>query len=204
MDDSVNPWRKFMQIRMFIYLCLVVGLTTIATASQAEIGDNSPPFKGWENAPVIIVNYTDFQCPYCAKLGSIFEKLLELYPGKIKIIFKNYPLRNHKYARKAASLAMAAHQKGKFWEVHDRIFENHDQINDVKLMEIRREFGFDTPEFRTLMYSPKIQKIISSDIAEAKVMGVKSTPSVFVNGKRLKNKRVSGFKTAINKVLNPN
>lgn len=166
-----------------------------------EIGIDGSPFKGAADAPVIIVEYTDFQCPYCAKIGDTFKALLELYPGKIKIVYKSYPLSSHKYSWKAAAAAVAAHEKGQFWPFHDRLFEHFDKLDDAMLMKIRKEFGFDTPEFDKLMKSSKVRVKVADDKKEGKTVGVTGTPTVFVNGKKLKNKSLDGFKTAIEKEL---
>ena len=166
-----------------------------------QIDSSGSPFKGAPDAPVVIVEYTDFQCPYCAKLGSIFKELLALYPGKLKIVYKSYPLSSHKYAWKAATAAMAAHEKGRFWAFYDRLFENFNRLNDDKLMEIRKEFGFDTPEFDTLMKSTKIRTKVAEDKKEGKNNDVRGTPTVFVNGKQLKDKRLQGFRAAIEREL---
>lgn len=159
------------------------------------------PFKGAADAPVVIAEYTDFQCPYCAKLGATFSQLLKKYPGKIKIVYKSYPLQNHKYAWKAASNAMAAHQKGKFWEFHDLLFANSASLNDDKIMEIRKSLGLDTPEFDALIKSAEVRKRVAEDIKEGQRNGVRGTPTVFVNGKRLKDKSLKGFKKAIEREL---
>ncbi len=166
-----------------------------------EINTSGAPYKGKADAPVVIAEFTDFQCPYCAKLGDTFAKLLELYPGKIKIVYKSYPLSNHRFAWKAAVAAMAAHRKGKFWEFHDRLFENHKVLNDQKIMEIREEFGFDTPEFDALMRSPEVRTSVAQDRSEGQQIGVRGTPTVFVNGKRLKDQTLEGFRKAIDKQL---
>lgn len=162
---------------------------------------STSPFKGAADAPVVIAEYTDFQCPYCAKLGDIFSQLLKLYPGKIKVVYKNYPLNNHPFAWKAAANAMAAHKKGKFWEFHDRLFANYKSLNDAKIMEIRKALGFDTPEFDALIKSPEVRSKVVQDRNEGQRNGVRGTPTVFVNGKPLKDKSLKGFKEVIEKEL---
>lgn len=162
---------------------------------------SASPIKGAADAPVVIVEYTDFQCPYCAKLGLMFSQLLKKYPGKIKIVYKSYPLQNHKFAWKAAANAMAAHQKGKFWEFHDRLFANSKTLDDDKIMEIRKSFGFDTPEFDKLIKSAAVRKKVADDLKEGQRNGVRGTPTVFVNGKRLKDKSLKGFTSAIDNEL---
>jgi protein-disulfide isomerase len=162
---------------------------------------SSSPYKGAADAPVVVVEYTDFQCPYCAKLGEIFTRLLEKYPGKIKIVYKSFPLNNHQYAWKAAAAAMAAHQKGRFWEFHDRLYANYKTLNDEKIMEIRKAFGFDTPQFEALIKSDQVRRQVAIDRKEGQRNGVRGTPTVFINGKRLKDKSLKGFEAAINNEL---
>ena len=166
-----------------------------------KIDSSQSPFKGAADAPVVIVEYTDFQCPYCAQLGKIFNELLKLYPGKLKIVYKSYPLNTHKYSWKAAAAAMAAHEMGQFWSFHDRLFEHFDNLDDDKIMQIRKEFGFDTPEFETLMKSSKIRNKVADDKKEGKSIGVHSTPTVFINGKLIKDKRLKNFTQVIDRVL---
>jgi protein-disulfide isomerase len=97
---------------------------------------------------------------------------------------------------------MAAHQKGKFWEFHDRLFENSKTLDTNRFMEIRKTLGFDTPEFDALMSSPKVRSQVALDRNEGQRLGVRGTPTVFINGKRLKDKSLEGFQAAIEKELN--
>lgn len=166
-----------------------------------DIDTTRSPFKGKPDAPVVIADYTDFQCPYCAGLVHVLEQLLELYPDKVKIVYKSYPLRSHRFAFKAATAAMAAHEKGKFWEFHDRLFEKHNQMNDQVIMDIRKTLALDMAEFDTLMNSRKIRDLVIGDYREGQVNGVRGTPTIFINGKRLKDKSLQGFRLAIEKEL---
>lgn len=173
----------------------------IEAAPTRGIDVSASPYKGAVDAPVVIAEYTDFQCPYCAKLGETFSQLLKQYPGKIKIVYKSYPLNTHQFAWKAAAAAMAAHQKGQFWEFHDRLFEHYKILDDKKIIEIRKEFGFDTPEFEALIKSNAVRRQVAADRQEGQRNGVRGTPTVFVNGKRLKDKSLKGFTEAIDKEL---
>ncbi len=176
-------------------------IQVIDVTFRHAIDSKDSPFKGSADAPVTIVEYTDFECPYCARLQSMFDELLRLYPKEIKIVYKSFPLSSHAHSGKAAAIGMAAHLKGNFWPVHDRIFENYRRLNDERLAQIRSEFGFDTPEFEKLMNSNDVQKMIRSDIAQGKSIGVKGTPTVFINGKRVLNKSFEGLKQAIDQAL---
>lgn len=173
----------------------------IELVPDQQIDTSGAPYKGAVDAPVVITEFTDFQCPYCAQLVATLSQLLETYPGKIKIVYKSYPLNNHKYAWKAAAAAMAAHRKGRFWKFHDRLFENYKTLDDKVIQNIRREFGFDTPEFDALARSPEVRTQVARDRSEGQRIGVRGTPTVFINGKRLKDKTLEGFRKAIDREL---
>lgn len=190
--------------RDLIYLLSRKGnkIRVIEANPSQQIDISGSPYKGAVDAPVVITEFTDFQCPYCAELGEIFKRLLQQYPEKIKIVYKSFPLSSHRYAWKAATHAMAAHQEGKFWEFHDRLFENYKTLDDNKFMEIRKALGFDTPEFEAIMGSPQVRSQVALDLNEGQRLGVRGTPTVFINGKRVKDKSLKGFQAAIEKELN--
>ena len=173
----------------------------IEVSYTLDIDTSQSPYKGPADAPIVIVEYTDFQCPYCARLGSTLDQVMQLYPGKIKIVYKSFPLNSHKYSWKAATAAVAANEKGKFWEFYKLLFDHYNQINDAKILEIQKLLGLDTPDFNALMNSPKIRGRVAQDREEGLEFGVSGTPTVFINGKRLKNKRPEGFKAAIDAEL---
>jgi protein-disulfide isomerase len=168
---------------------------------EQKIDISGSPYKGAADAHVVIVEFSDFQCPYCAQLAQTLDKLLLVYPGQLKIVYKCFPLHNHPFAWKAAAAAMAAHHKGQFWKFHDRLYENYNHLDDRILMDIRKEFGLDTPEFDTLMKSPEVRSQVAMDRNEGQRLGVRNTPTVFINGKHLKDKSLEGFRAAIDKEL---
>jgi protein-disulfide isomerase len=131
----------------------------------------------------------------------VLEQVLEKNPEDVKIVFKNFPLRNHKFAMKAAIAAMAAESEGKFWEFHDELFENYNKLSDQKIREIALGLGFDQAEFEKKMNDPKIAAMIRQDLQDGARADVRGTPTVFINGKRLKNRSLQGFQDAIDKEL---
>ena len=131
----------------------------------------------------------------------VLEQVLEKYPHDVKIAFKNYPLRNHKFAMKAAMAALAARSQGKFWEFHDELFKNYNKLNDQKIREIALGLGFDQAEFEKKMKDPKLTAMIRQDLRDGVQAGVRGTPSIFINGRRLKNRSLQGFQAAIDKEL---
>ncbi len=118
----------------------------------------------------------------------------------VKLIFKNLPLPNHKEAQPAALAALAANQQGKFWEYHDKLFaEKKIEISDLD--RIATELGLDMNKFKKDMSSSKLQKQLRADMLEAKQIGVTGTPTVFVNGRRLKQRSIKGFQDLIDKEM---
>ncbi|MCP4374434.1 MAG: thioredoxin domain-containing protein [Deltaproteobacteria bacterium] len=131
----------------------------------------------------------------------LLEQVLEKYPDDVKIVFKNFPLRNHKFALKAATAALAAQSQGKFWEFHDLLFKNYNKLNDQKISEIALELGLDQTEFEKKMKDPKITAMIRRDVRDGAQAGVRGTPTIFINGRRLNDRFLEGFQAAIDKEL---
>lgn len=127
--------------------------------------------------------------------------MLERYPKEVKLAFKHFPLRNHKFARKAAIASLAAKRQGKFWEFHDKLFENVSRLSDQKIQEIARELGLNQEAFEKDKKAQEIQGSISRDIRHGKEAGVRGTPTIFVNGRRLKSRSLDGFQVLIEKEL---
>jgi len=123
--------------------------------------------------------------------------VLDRYPRQVKLVFKNFPLANHKFARKAARAALAENEQGKFWEFHNRLFENYKVINDAKIQDIARELGLDMKKFTRDIMSPVINGLITSDLSNDKKIGIHGIPKIFINGKILKNYSPQGFQQMI-------
>ncbi|MBW2427851.1 MAG: thioredoxin domain-containing protein [Deltaproteobacteria bacterium] len=131
----------------------------------------------------------------------VLEQVLEQNPQNVKVVFKNFPLNNHKFAMKAAAAALAAESQGKFWEFHDLLFKNYNRINDEQIRIIALGLGFDVKKFDVKMRDPEILARIQQDKRDGLRAGVRSTPTVFVNGKRLKNRSLKDFQTAVDREL---
>jgi thiol-disulfide isomerase/thioredoxin len=155
------------------------------------------PFKGAVNAAVVIAVFSDFQCPACATLVPVIDQVLEQYPANVKVVFKHYPLKSHTYSRQAAAAAIAADRQGLFWEYHDLLFKNHKQLNEQKIRDIAVVLGLDMEQFQKDLRDPQVQAIINQDRSEAAGVGVRSTPTVFINGKKLRDRTLKGFKSLI-------
>ena len=129
------------------------------------------------------------------------EQLLEKYPSDLKVVFKNFPIRSHKYAIKAAMAALAAGRQNKFWEFHDELFKNYNRLNDQKVTEIATQLGLDQTKFLEHQKSPVETARIRQDYEEGIRLGVRGTPTVFINGRKLKNRSMENMQTVIEEEL---
>lgn len=170
-----------------------------------SVSENIPiegaPFKGLPDAPVTIVVFSDFQCPYCSRLALVLQEVFEKNPRDVKIVFKQFPLRSHKFATKAAQATIAAQAQGKFWEFHDLLFENFNRLDDAKIEEIRTQLHLDPEKFQKVVDAPDTMEVIKNDIRDGQQAGVRGTPTIFVDGKRLQDRSIHGFQQAIEKAL---
>ncbi len=119
----------------------------------------------------------------------------------MKLVFKNFPLRNHKFAWPAAIAALAANKQGKFWELHDQLYENYNRLSDQKIREIAQQVGLDMEKFDKDLKDPKLKAIVERDFQEGARVGVRGIPTIFVNGRQLRNRSFQGFQAAIEKEL---
>ena len=129
------------------------------------------------------------------------EQLLIKYPAKVKVVFKNFPIRSHKYALKAAVAALAAESSGKFWEFHDMLFSNYNRLNDQKIQEIVGLLGLDETKFKEQQKNSAITQRIRQDYEEGIRIGVRGTPTIFINGKKLRERGMKGMEAVIEKEL---
>ena len=118
----------------------------------------------------------------------LLEQVLDKYPESVKVVFKNFPLGSHKQALPAALSALAAAEQGRFWEYHDELFLNQNSLSNEKYIEIARNMGLDLEKFSLDIMRPSLRQKIELDIEDAKKAGVTGTPTIFVNGRRLKNR----------------
>ena len=131
----------------------------------------------------------------------VLEQVLEKYPNEVKLVFKNFPLRNNKFAMPAAIAALAAEKQGKFWEFHDLLFKNFNRLNAQKVKEIAQQLNLDMEKFDKDQQDPQIRAMINRDVSEGNRVGVRGTPTVFINGRLLRNRSMTGFQNLIEKSL---
>ncbi len=168
---------------------------------EVEIG--AAPTKGPDGAAIQIVEFSDFQCPFCRRVGPTLAQIEEEYGDKVQLAFKHMPLSMHTKARPAHKAAQAAAMQGKFWEMHDLIFADQRSMSEEKYLEYAGQLNLDMDQFKKDMASPGIEALISSDMAQASKLGVTGTPAFFVNGRFLSGAQpFPAFKALIDEELN--
>ena len=166
-----------------------------------NIDVTNSPVRGPRNAPVRVIEFSDFQCPYCAELQKTIDQVLKAFPRDVQLVYKQYPLNIHQYARQAAAASLFAHGQGKFWELHDRLFQNFTTLNDQSIRKWAGEAGLNMAEYDRAMQTGKFEPIIQKDTADGAAAKVMGTPTLFVNGRRVHDRSFEGFKTMIQEEL---
>jgi len=187
--------------RLFLLDSQAHTLQLISISLVQSIDIEGAPFEGPAAAPVTLVVFSDFQCPYCSRLVPVLKQVREHFPDKVKIVFKNFPLRSHQYALAAAQAAIAAGDQGKFWKFHDLLFDFHDRLNDQKIKEIATVLKLDQKRFEKDMQAPETMARIDADVRDGRAAGVRGTPTVFVNGIMVRDKTIQGLKRAVREAL---
>jgi len=141
------------------------------------------PVKGPADAKITLIEFSDFECPFCSEAFEQVHAIMAAYPGKIRLIYKQFPLPMHPHAAIAAKASLAAQEQGKFWEMHDELFSHSKRITRENIMAWAKMIGLNMDKFTADLDSHKFDKAIEKDIADGDKAGVFGTPSFFINGK---------------------
>jgi protein-disulfide isomerase len=151
---------------------------------RAEISTAAAFTKGPSEAPVTVVEYGDFHCPYCKRVQATLTQLLAKYDGKIRLVYKDMPLDSlHPQARAAAEAARCAGEQGKFWEFHDKIYAGESDASAATMQRYAQELALDAAKFEACRSTRKYQSQVQADAAEGTKLGVSGTPGFFINGR---------------------
>jgi len=141
------------------------------------------PTRGPADARITLVEFSDFECPYCSVAVGEVNTIMTAYPKDVRLIYKQFPLSMHPHAPLAAAASLAANQQGKFWQMHDALFKNFRKLSRENILALAKEIGLDMDKFTADLDSPKFKAVIEKDLADGETAGVYGTPSFFVNGK---------------------
>lgn len=153
--------------------------------SGIMVSADDDPSKGSKNAPVTIVEFSDFQCPFCARFYTQILPLMEenyINTGKVKLVYRDFPLGFHTNAQKSAEAAECADEQGRFWEYHNKIFENQNKLDTINLKQYAKDLGLDSKKFDSCLDSGKMASEVQKDFSDGSSYGVSGTPTFFING----------------------
>jgi len=167
-----------------------------------EVSIEGSPVRGPEDAPITIVEFSDFQCPFCSRVHPTLQRLLASYSDDVRLVFKHKPLPMHPDAMLAHRASIAADQQGRFWEMHDQIFANIRDLSRATLIEYARELTLDLPRFLRDLDNTALTAQIDRDLAESDRLGITGTPTFVINGHRLTGAQpYENFQTLIDREL---
>jgi protein-disulfide isomerase len=182
-----------------LYLTVGQELQVVEIASPLDLPVLNSPAKGPDEAPVTMTVFSDFQCPYCSRLVPFVDEVLAKNPGKVRVVFKQFPLRMHNMAQPAALASLAAREQGKFWPMHDKLFASSSQLSEEKIAALAKESGLDMARFDKDRTSQKLRDEVQRDLLLGQQAGVQGTPTVFINGKLLRDRSMPGVQAIIDR-----
>ncbi len=206
--------KKSKQFYTFVIIFVIVGFVIAVKTTKrpeattvAEIDPKVARFKGEANAPIKITEFIDFQCPACANGAKYLKKLMEERPGMISLTMKYFPLRGHKYGLPSARYAQCAAKQNKFWGFHDRVLASQNdwkKLNDAipAFEHLAKEINLNSKQLKACLADNALNESITQDKMEGTALGVKSTPTYFVNGKMVVGTK--SLSLEINKILKLN
>jgi protein-disulfide isomerase len=148
-----------------------------------EINIKGRPLYGNERAPVTVVVFADFECPHCRQEAPVLRQAIDQFRGKAKLVYKHFPLSGHVRAKAASIATVAAMEQGKFWEMHDIVFENQTALEDADIRKYAQKIGLDMAKFDASYKAKKGQDLVEEDRVEGEKLDIQGTPAVFVNGR---------------------
>ncbi len=188
---------NFLPIIIFVVAVALLGITIFLISDKepgAKAEKNNDPIenieriwsKGPADAKVVLVEYSDFQCPACKAVEPIVEKIIKDYSDKVRVEYRHFPLTSiHENSLNAAKASEAAGYQEKFWEMHDKLFANQTALSYGNVMSYAEDLGLDTEKFKRYMNNENIEKKILAQADEARKSGANGTPTFFLNGKKI-------------------
>jgi protein-disulfide isomerase len=169
---------------------------------RQQVSAANGPSRGNASAPILMIEFSDFQCPFCLRAHATIEQVLKTYGDQIHFVYRNYPLPSHPNARPAAEAAACAADQGKFWPYHDRLFEQQSKLSDSDLKQHAAALGLDTAKFDACVDSHQFKALVDADTRDGEQAGVDGTPAFFINGRMLSGAQpFESFKRIIDEEL---
>src|ERR1700728_1117714 len=152
--------------------------------APVTIAVDGAPVRGPADARITLVEFSDFECPFCSSAVKQVDILMAAYPKDIKLIYKQFPLSMHPHAQFAAEASLAAREQGKFWEMYDLLFKNFQRLSRENVMLLAKQLGLDVDKFKADIDSRKFKGVVDKDLADGEAAGVYGTPAFYINGKK--------------------
>src|SRR5258706_1222584 len=167
------------------------------------IGIEGSPVRGDANGPVTIGEFSDFQCPFCARAAPLIDDVLKKYPKGVRFVYKQFPLPMHAVARPAAHWSMAAQEQGKFWAMHDVLVVNQPTLDPAKADDYAKQAGLDVKRFKSDLEKNReaYDKRIDAEMQLGNVVDVRGTPTLFIGGKKVRTRTLDGMSAMIGSAL---
>ena len=157
----------------------------LQTVEESQLVAEHTYIRGAQNGPITIVEFSDFQCPFCAQVNPYLKDVLAKYPTQVRLAYRHFPLPQHQYAKAAAEASQIAGEQGKFWEYTDLLFENQENMKKEDLLRYAKAVGLDEEKFKTQLESGSFSSVVAKDLNAGRSLGVNSTPTFYVNGQKL-------------------
>jgi protein-disulfide isomerase len=175
------------------------------SSGASSVSEDDDPSIGPKDAKVVIIEFSDFQCPFCSKAESTVKQILAEYEGKVRFVYRDYPLSFHQFAQKAAEAAECADEQGKFWEYHDLLFDKQNEWSSNGVLSFKqyaKDIGLDSQKFDQCLDSGQMASEVKKDFSDGQSYGVNGTPAFFVNGEMISGAQpFSVFKQKIDALL---
>ena len=168
-----------------------------------DIPIGESPVRGDADAKVTIVEFSDFQCPFCARAAPVIDDVLKKYPKGVRFVYKQFPLPMHPMARPAAQASLAAQEQGKFWEMHDVLIQNQASLDAAKLADYAKQAGLDVARFKRDLEQKKTlyDQRIDAEMQQGQSSDVRGTPTLYIGGKKVGARTVEGMGAMIDAEL---
>jgi protein-disulfide isomerase len=150
-----------------------------------EVATAGRPEKGGKQAPVTIIEFSDYQCPFCKRAEDVVDQVMKAYGDKVKVVFRDYPLPMHPEARLAHEAANCANAQGKFWDYHRKLFANQSALSEANLKTYAKEVGLDQAKFDECLAKKQFKAAVDKDLEDGAKVGINGTPAFFINGRML-------------------
>jgi protein-disulfide isomerase len=189
-------------VKRLVHAATLLLLIASVSAAQTEVTVEPAMTRGVATATVTIVEFSDFQCPFCKRVVPTIDQLMKEYDGRVRLVFKDLPLPSHEMARPAHEAARCAAETGKFWAYHDRLFQEQPAFERRDLIRYAVDLDIDRASFVKCLEDRRYAAVVEGDVSQARSLGINGTPSFLINGRPLVGAQpIDTFRSVIDDAL---